>query len=29
LLSHLLPVVAGIKGQHVKVKVEPDKKIEN
>ena len=27
LLSHLLPVIAGIKGKDVTVKVEPDKKI--
>jgi hypothetical protein len=27
LLSHLLPVIAGIKGQNVSVKVEPDNKI--
>ena len=26
LLSHLLPALAGIKGQHVTVKVEPDNK---
>jgi hypothetical protein len=28
LLSHILPPLAGIKGQHVTVKVEPDNKIE-
>jgi hypothetical protein len=28
LLSYLLPVIAGIKGRHVTVKVEPDNKIE-
>jgi hypothetical protein len=28
LLSHLLPALAGIKGRHVTVKVEPDNKIE-
>ena len=28
LLSHLLPAIAGIKGQNVSVKVEPDNKIE-
>ena len=28
LLSHLLPVIAGIKGRHVTVKVEPDNKVE-
>jgi len=28
LLSHLLPPLAGIKGQHVTVKVEPDNKTE-
>ena len=28
LLSHLLPTLAGIKGQHFTVKVEPDNKIE-
>ena len=27
LLSHLLPVIAGIKGKNVLVKVEPDNKI--
>ncbi len=27
LLSHLLPTLAGIKGQHATVKVEPDDKI--
>ena len=27
LLSHLLPVIAGIKGRNVLVKVEPDNKI--
>ena len=27
LLSHLLPVLAGIKGQNASVKVEPDNKI--
>ena len=27
MLSHLLPVIAGIKGQNVSVKVEPDNKI--
>ena len=27
LLSHLLPVIAGIKGKNVTVKVEPDNKI--
>ncbi|KON29883.1 hypothetical protein AC477_05460 [miscellaneous Crenarchaeota group-1 archaeon SG8-32-1] len=28
LLSHLLPAIAGTKGQNVTVKVEPDQKIE-
>jgi len=28
LLSHLLPVIAGIKGQNVSVRVEPDNKNE-
>jgi hypothetical protein len=28
MVSHLLPALAGIKGPHVTVKVEPDKKIE-
>jgi hypothetical protein len=28
LLSHILPPLAGIKGQHVTVKVEPDNKTE-
>ena len=28
LLSHLLPAITGIKGQHISVKVEPDDKIE-
>ena len=28
LLSHLLPPLAGVKGQHVTVKVEPDNKHE-
>ena len=27
MLSHLLPVIAGIKGKNVSVKVEPDNKI--
>ena len=29
LLSHLLPALAGIKGRHVKVKVQLENKIEN
>jgi len=29
LLSHLLPALAGIKGPHVTVKVEPDNKTRN
>ena len=29
LLSYLLPVIAGIKGRHITVKVEPDNKIES
>ena len=28
LLSHVLPVIAGIKGKDVTIQVEPDKKIE-
>jgi hypothetical protein len=28
MVSHLLPALAGIKGPHVTVKVEPDKKSE-
>jgi hypothetical protein len=28
LLSHILPPLAGIKGQHVTIKVEPDNKTE-